>query len=114
MRSRVRAASARLERARLDAEDARRGAALDVREAVLDHGLLVGEVRVAERRLAAGRASLDAETERYRLGATTLAALAEVRARAVAAEVGLERARAAVAFQRALIDYRSGAASTGG
>jgi outer membrane protein len=113
-RSRVRAATARLERARLDAEDARRGAALDVREAVLGHDLLVGEVRVAERRLAAGRASLDAEAERYRLGATTLAALAEVRARAVAAEVGLERARAAVAFQRALIDYRSGVASPGG
>ncbi|HEX9953387.1 MAG TPA: TolC family protein [Rubricoccaceae bacterium] len=113
-RSRVGAASARLERARLDAEDARRGAATDVREAVLELDLLVGEVRVAERRLAAARTSLDAETERYRLGATTLAALAEVRARTVAAEVGLERSRAAVAFQRALIDYRSGAASPGG
>lgn len=107
-RSRTQAATVRADRARLDAEDARRAVALDVREAVLDYRLLQDEAEVAERRLDAARAVLEAETARYRLGATTLAALADVRARAVAAEVGLEQARAAVLFQRVLIDVRTG------
>ena len=106
--SRVRAATARTERARLDTEEARRTVALDIQQAVLDYQLLLDEARVGERRLAAGRAALDAEMERYRLGMTTLADLAEVRARAVAAEVGLRRTEAAVAFQLALINYRTG------
>lgn len=107
-RSRVRAATARAERARLDTDEARRTVALDVQQAVLDYQFLLDEARVGERRLAAGQAALEAETERYRLGMTTLAELAEVRARAVAADVGVRRTEAAVAFQRALLAYRTG------
>lgn len=107
-RSRVRAAAARADRARIDRDAARRTVALDIRQALLDYQLLLDEARVGERRLAAARASLDAETERYRLGMTTLGDLAEARARALAADVGLRRTEAALAFQRALIDYRTG------
>lgn len=107
-RSRVRAASARVEGLQLTAEEGRRAVALEVREAVLDYDLLVEQLAVAERRLTAAQAALAAETARYRLGATTLPVLAEVRARAVEAEVGLERTRSAVVFQEALIQYRTG------
>lgn len=108
-RSRVRAADARLERLRVEAADRQREVTLEVREAVFDYRVLTEQVRVAGRRVAAARAALDAEAERYRLGMTTLTALGEVRARAVEAEVGRERARYALAFQRALLDYRTGA-----
>ena len=106
--ARTRAADARFRQRELEAEDARRQVTLEVREAVLDLQVGTEEVRVAERRVAAAEAALAAETERYRLGLTTLAVLAEVNARAVEARVGLARARYALLVQRALLDYRTG------
>jgi outer membrane protein len=107
--ARARAADVRVRQRELEADDARRQVALEVREAVLDLRVRAEEVRVAERRVAAAEAALAAETERYRLGLTTLAALAEVNARTVEARVGLARARYALLVQRALLDYRVGA-----
>jgi len=108
-RARARAADLRAERLRVEREDLRRGVALDVREAVADYRVLGEQVRVAERRLTAADAALAAETERYARGMTTLPAVAEVRARRFEAAVGLEQARYALAFQQALLDYRTGA-----
>lgn len=108
-RARSQAADARLRQRALEAEDARRQVTLEVREAVLDLAVRAEEVRVAERRVTAAEAALAAETERYRLGLTTLAALAEVNARTVEARVGRARVGYALLVQRALLDYRVGA-----
>ncbi|HLT46505.1 MAG TPA: TolC family protein [Rubricoccaceae bacterium] len=104
----VRAAEARFRQREVEAEDARRQVALDVREAVLDLRLRGEEVRVAEQRVAAAEAALAAERERYRLGLTTLAALAEVNARYVEARVGEVRAAYALRVQQALLAYQVG------
>jgi outer membrane protein len=107
-RARARGADVRLERLRLEEEDRRREVAVEVREAAVDVELLAEQLRVAERRVRAADAALAAEEERYRLGATTLPVLAELRARRTEAVLGRERARYAVAFQRALLAYRTG------
>lgn len=109
--ARVRAGDARLRQMQVEAEDRRREVSAEVREAVLDLDIRQQEVHVAERRMRAAEAALEAEMERYRLGLTTLVTLAEVRARFIDAEVSLVRSRYSLAVARELLDYRIGMSS---
>ena len=71
-RAAVARADARSAALRATTEDARRQAALDVREQVIARDALAARAEVAEARVRAARVALDAERARYEAGAATL------------------------------------------
>ena len=105
----VREAQSQIDRAQASLEDARRAIALDVRQAVLDIESAREQAALGEVRVAAAEAALAAEESRYREGATTLQAVALLRARVVEARTARAQARAAAAVYRIVLQLATGA-----
>lgn len=109
------ATRARVEQARLEAEnerirldDLRQEVALQVRQGYLDYQNAVKRLDVTARQLAAAEVALQAEQERYDLGVSTLTELAQARARMAEAQSARAQAVARFVFQSKLIDYALG------
>lgn len=82
---RVEAARVQRRNAELDYEDLEQQVALEVRQAVLDYQTAVKQLEVTERQLRSAEQALEAEQERYNVGASTLVELSQARATYVSA-----------------------------
>jgi outer membrane protein len=107
-RAQVAQAQISLENQRLAREDLRHEVATQVRQALLDYRNAEMRLEVTARQVAAARAALAAEEDRYELGVSTLAELAQARARVVEAESARAQALAQAAFQRRSLEYAAG------
>ncbi|MEO0559649.1 MAG: TolC family protein [Bacteroidota bacterium] len=92
-RSRIRQAEARATRVDVEAETVRRTIVFEIQDTVTDLESLAAQAEVAAVRQRAAAAALDAELARFAAGATTLQTVAQLRSRAVEAQVELERLR---------------------
>ena len=108
-RGRVRQARARLASAEATASEARRAAALEVRQAAIVLADLEAQAELAAVRVAAAAAALDAETARYQAGETTLQSVAQLRARAVDAATRQAVLAVTARYQRLLLRLAAGA-----
>jgi len=107
-RQRIRQAEARATALRAEQADAERAVALEVRELRIELDALDAQAELAEVRVAAAEAALDAERARYEGGETTLQSVSQLQARLVEARTERERIRVAARFQRRLIDVAVG------
>lgn len=107
-RNNVQQARVDLANAELAFENARQGTAVQVRQAYLDYLAAKKRVDVANTQLRAADQALEAEQERYNLGAATLVELSQARAAQVRAAGDLVQARYDFVFQQRLIDYYTG------
>lgn len=92
----------------LELDDARQGIAVQVRQAYLDYQTAEKQLAVTDVQLRAATHALDAEQERYNLGAATLVELAQARAQQVQASSSWVQARYDFLFQEKLLDYYTG------
>ncbi|GAB5535830.1 MAG: hypothetical protein Rubg2KO_20790 [Rubricoccaceae bacterium] len=92
-RSRIRQAEARATRVDVEAETVRRTIVFEVQESVTDLRSLAAQAEVAAVRQRAAEAALNAELARYGAGTTTLQSVAQLRSRALEAQVEQERLR---------------------
>ena len=86
-------------------EDLEQRVALEVRQAVLDYQFAIKELEVTERQVRAAQQALDAEQERYNVGASTLVELSQVRASYVSAASGRSSAIYNYLARVRLVDY---------
>ena len=91
--------------ARLDLESLQQRVALEVRQSYLDYQTAVKQLEVSDRRLTSAQQALDAEQERYNVGASTLVELTAVQAQYVSASSGRVNALVNYVARVALIDY---------
>ena len=89
-------------------DELRQEIAVQVRQAYLDYQNVEMRLDVTARRLLAAEAALDAEQIRYDEGVSTLAELAQARARYVEAASSRAQAVAEFHFQRRRLEYTSG------
>lgn len=92
----------------MELDGARQEIAVQVRQAYLDYQTAEKQLRVTEVQLNAATHALDAEQERYNLGAATLVELSQVRAQQVQASSAWVQARYDFVFQERLLDYYTG------
>ena len=92
----------------LELDDARQGIAVQVRQAYLDYQTAEKQLAVTDVQLRAATHALDADQERYNLGAATLVELAQARAQQVQASSSWVQARYDFLFQEKLLDYYTG------
>ncbi len=97
--------------ARLDFESLQQRVALEVRQAYLDYQTAVKQLEVSDRRLRAAQQALDAEQERYNVGASTLVELTQVQVQYVSASSGRINAVVNYVARIALINYFVGTIS---
>lgn len=107
-RYRVEQAQVQRRNAELDYEDLEQQVALEVRQAVLDYQSAVKELEVTERQVQAAEQSLEAEQERYNVGASTLVELSQARASYVSAASSRTSAIYNYLARIRLIDYFAG------
>ncbi|MGA7303974.1 MAG: TolC family protein [Rhodothermales bacterium] len=89
-------------------DDLEQRVALEVRQAVLDYQTAVKSLEVTERQLRAAQQALDAEQERYNVGASTLVELSQARAQYVSAASNRSSAIYSYLARTRLIDYYVG------
>ncbi len=97
--------------AQLDRESLQQRVALEVRQAYLDYQTAVKQLEVSDRRLRAAQQALDAEQERYNVGASTLVELTAVQVQYVSASSARVNAVVNYVARVALIDYFVGTIS---
>jgi outer membrane protein len=102
---RVEAARVQRRNAELDYEDLEQTVALEVRQAVLDYQTAVKQLEVTERQLRFAEQALEAEQERYNVGASTLVDLSQARAQYVSAASNRSNAIYNYLARTRLIDY---------
>ena len=107
-RAQVQQARLEAENERIQLENVQQDVALQVRQGWLDYQNASKRLDVTERQVAAARAALDAEQERYDLGVSTLTELTQARARFVEAQSARAQAVAQFVFQSKLLDYAVG------
>ena len=107
-RGRVRQAQARAIAAGARADEVRRAAALEVRQAAIVLADLEAQADLADVRVAAAQTALDAEAARYQAGETTLQSVAQLRARAVDAATRQAVLAATARYQRLLLRLAAG------
>ena len=107
-RNNVQQARVDLANAELAFENTRQGTAVQVRQAYLDYLTVEKRVEVANTQLRAADQALEAEQERYNLGAATLVELSQARVAQVRAASNVVQARYDFVFQQRLIDYYTG------
>ncbi len=83
--------------------------AVQVRQAYLDYQTAQKQVEVSQTQVRAAALALQAEQERYELGAATLIQVSQARAQFVRAESALVQARYDRIFRERLLDYYAGA-----
>lgn len=96
------------ENARLGLESQQQDVALQVRQAYLDYQTSAKNLDVTEKQEIAAQRALDAEQERYAVGAATLVELSQARATFVQAASDRVNARYNFLFQEKLLDYYTG------
>lgn len=89
-------------------DDLEQDVALQVRQAVLDYQTSVKSLEVTERQLRAAQQALEAEQERYNVGASTLVELSQARASYVSAASNRSSAIYTYLARTRLIDYYVG------
>ncbi len=92
----------------LDLDDTRQEIAVQVRQAYLDYLTAEKQLAVTEVQLQAATHALEAEEERYNLGAATLVELSQARALQLQASSNWVQARYDFIFQERLLDYYTG------
>lgn len=102
------------ERAALQLDELERQVAAQIELARLDLRTASTRLGVTERQLEAARRALEAEEARYTSGASTLAELAQVRARYTSAAAQRVQAGYELVERRALLEYAVGATPTPG
>jgi outer membrane protein len=107
-RNNVQQARVELSNAELALEGTRQDVAVQVRQAYLDYLTAAKRVEVSEVQLTAANQALEAEQERYNLGAATLVELSQARALQVQAASNRVQARYDMVFQERLLDYYTG------
>lgn len=107
-RNNVQQARVELSNAELLLESTMQDVAVQVRQAYLDYQTAIKRVEVTEVQLAAANQALEAEQERYNLGAATLVELSQARALQVQAASVRVQARYDLVFQERLLDYYTG------
>lgn len=107
-RNNVQQARVEYNNALLDLDDTQQEVAVQVRQAYLDYLTAEKQVDVAEKQLQAANQALEAEQERYNLGAATLVELSQARAAQVRAASNWVQARYDFIFQEKLLDYYTG------
>ena len=94
--------------AELDLEGMRQQVALQVRQAYLDYQANQKQLDVAEKQVIAAAQALEAERERYNVGAATLVELSQAQANYVLAASNQAQAKYDFLFQGKLIEYYVG------
>ena len=112
-RNSVQQARVQYENARLDLEDAQQNIALQVRQAYLDYLTDEKRLDVTEKQVRSAEQALQAEQERYNVGASTLVELTQARANFVQASNDQVVARYNFLFRKRLIDYYIGVLDPG-
>jgi outer membrane protein len=107
-RNNVQQARVELSNAELMLEANMQDVAVQVRQAYLDYQTAIKRVEVSEVQLIAANQALEAEQERYNLGAATLVELSQARALQVQAASVRVQARYDLVFQERLLDYYTG------
>ncbi len=107
-RSQVRQAQLIVENERIARAELEQNIAVEVRQAYLDYRNSEKRLDVTARQVAAARAALDAEEDRYEMGVSTLVELAQARSRVVEAESARAQAIAQFIFQSRRLEYSAG------
>ena len=107
-RNSVQQAKIQYQNAQLDLEDARQNVSLQVRQAYLDYLTDEKRLDVTEKQLRAAEQALEAEQERYNVGASTLVELTQARATFVQASSDRSEAKYNFLFRKRLIEYYIG------
>jgi len=97
-----------LNNAKLDLDNLQHAIALDVRQAYLDYLRDEKSVEVSAIQLQSAEQALEAEQERYNVGASTLVELSQARAGYVSALSTHSSARFNLLFRKRLIEYHVG------
>ncbi len=115
LRTRAQVQRARIDysNARLDLDNLQHDIALDVREAYLDYVRDEKSLDVTEIQLQSAEQALQAEQERYNVGASTLVELSQARAIYVRALSDRSNARFNFLFRKRLIEYHIGVLDPG-
>ena len=108
-RSRIRQVEARAARVDVQAETVRRAIVFEIHEAVTGLESLAAQADVAAIRQRAAEAALNAELARYGAGTTTLQSVAQLRSRAVEAQVERGRLRVQQRVQAHILELVVGA-----
>ncbi len=112
-RNSVQQARLQYENARLDLENVQQDIALQVRQAYLDYLTDEKRLDVTEKQVRAAEQALEAEQERYNVGASTLVELTQARANFVQASNDRVVATYNFLFRKRLIDYYIGVLDPG-
>lgn len=107
-RNNVQQARVEYNNSQLALEDTRQDIAVQVRQAYLDYLTAEKQLDVTDKQLRAANQALEAEEERYNLGAATLVELSQARASQVQASSNWVQARYDFIFQEKLLDYYTG------
>ena len=107
-RTNVERARVQYDNARLDLEDIQQDIALQVRQAYLDYERDEKRLQVTEVQFRAAEQALEAEQERYNVGASTLVELSQARANFVQASSDRAQAKYDFLFRKRLIEYYTG------
>jgi outer membrane protein len=107
-RSQIEQARLQANNERLVMDNLRQSVALEVRQAYLDYQNSTKRLEVTEKQVAAASAALQAEQERYDLGASTLVELAQARAQYVQASSDRAQSIFQFLFRGAVIEYQLG------
>lgn len=112
-RVRVQQARINLNNAQLDLDNLRHDIAVEVRQAYLDYVNDEKNLDVTEIQLESAEQALQAEQERYNVGASTLVELSQARANYVRALSDRSNARFNFLFRKRLIEYYTGVLDPG-
>ena len=112
-RTNVQQAKVQLQNAWLDLENAQQNVALQVRQSYLDYLTDEKRLDVTEKQLRAAEQALEAEQERYNVGASTLVELTQARATFVQASSDRVEAKYNFLFRKRLIEYYIGVLDPG-
>ena len=107
-RNSVQQSRVQYENARLDLDNLQQDIALQVRQAYLDYLTDEKRLDVTEAQLRAAEQALEAEQERYNVGASTLVELTQARANYVEAQSARANAKYSFLFRKRLIEYYVG------
>jgi len=107
-RNTVQQARLQLQNAQLALENEQQNVALQVRQAYLDYLTDEKRLDVTEKQVRAAEQALEAEQERYNVGASTLVELTQARASFVQASSARAEARYTFLFRKRLIEYYIG------
>jgi outer membrane protein len=112
-RTQVQRAQVQYDNARLDLENLQQDIGLQVRQSYLDYLTDEKRLDVTEKQLRAAEQALEAEQERYNVGASTLVELTQARANFVQASSDRADAKYTFLFRKRLIEYYIGVLDPG-